>query len=138
MDAAKLKAILSPPYEAAFKIFTSKSLDEKNLQEVTDGLSYKLFHLDGSDIKSKHDLFDQFQQIMQFPDYFGHNWDALDECLRDLEWLPALGYVLYFSSPEVFINTSPIEFKIFLEVIQSAFDYWTPQQIAFQLIMVTD
>jgi hypothetical protein len=138
MDAAKLKAILSPPYETAFKIFTSKSLDEQTLQEVVDGLDYKLVHLDGKTIKSKQDLFDQFQQIMQFPDYFGHNWDALDEFLRDLEWLPSLGYILYFSSPEVFINTSPIEFKIFLEVIQSSYDYWTPQQIAFQLIIVTD
>ena len=30
-----------------------------------------------------------------FPDYFGHNWNALDECLRDLDsWMPAKGYIL--------------------------------------------
>ena len=29
-----------------------------------------------------------------FPHYFGQNWDALDECLNDLEWLPGTCYVL--------------------------------------------
>lgn len=31
---------------------------------------------------------------LQFPSYFGYNWAAFDECLGDLMWLPATGYVL--------------------------------------------
>jgi hypothetical protein len=34
-------------------------------------------------------------KALRFPDYYGDNWDALDECLRDLEWLPAPGYALF-------------------------------------------
>ena len=39
-------------------------------------------------------LFDEMAAAFQFPDYFGENWAALDECLADLSWLPAAGYVV--------------------------------------------
>jgi hypothetical protein len=39
-------------------------------------------------------MFAEFAAAWQFPPYFGENWAALDECLADLEWLPARAYVL--------------------------------------------
>lgn len=40
-------------------------------------------------IKTKEALLDELYQRLRFPDYFGDNWDALWECIRDLSWLPA-------------------------------------------------
>ena len=34
---------------------------------------------------SEEDLFRALASALQFPDYFGHNWDAFDECLREVD-----------------------------------------------------
>jgi RNAse (barnase) inhibitor barstar len=38
-------------------------------------------------IRSKAKLLAILADKLRFPGYFGHNWDALEECLRDLSWL---------------------------------------------------
>jgi hypothetical protein len=45
-------------------------------------------------IKSKAALLEALFVALRFPDYFGGNWDALDECIRDLCWLPSGDVVL--------------------------------------------
>lgn len=34
-------------------------------------------------IKSKQSLMERLKQIFNFPNYFGYNFDALEECLND-------------------------------------------------------
>lgn len=42
-------------------------------------------HLFG--INSKEELFRQFSEKLEMPDYFGYNWDAISDCLRDFHWI---------------------------------------------------
>jgi hypothetical protein len=37
---------------------------------------------------SKQDMMAVFAHGFDLPRWFGHNWDALADCLTDLEWLP--------------------------------------------------
>lgn len=38
-------------------------------------------------VESKTELLALLEEGLGFPDYFGANWDALEECLGDLSWL---------------------------------------------------
>jgi RNAse (barnase) inhibitor barstar len=40
-------------------------------------------------LRRKDDLFRALESGLKLPAYFGRNWDALEECLRDLSWLGA-------------------------------------------------
>jgi len=38
-------------------------------------------------ICTREGLFDAYESELRLPHGFGRNWDALDECLRDLSWI---------------------------------------------------
>ncbi len=38
-------------------------------------------------VNGKQDLLELLKDKLKFPDYFGFNWDALNDCLADFTWL---------------------------------------------------
>lgn len=38
-------------------------------------------------IRDKRAVLACYAEGLRFPDYFGWNWDALEDCLRDLAWI---------------------------------------------------
>jgi hypothetical protein len=72
----------------------------------------------GAKCRSSHALFDEFAAAWQFPPYFGENWDALDECLADLEWLRAQAYVLIVADALQLLDEEPTDtFRLFVEIV---------------------
>lgn len=42
--------------------------------------------LDAEGLKDKASLLTAIGHALDFPDYYGANWDALEECLNDMSW----------------------------------------------------
>lgn len=84
--------------------------------------------ISGASCRSASGLFAEMARVLEFPDYFGHNWDALEECLADLEWLPAKGYVVLFTDAQLILPDDEEEFATFLEVLSDAGEAWASGQ----------
>ncbi|MBC2908238.1 barstar family protein [Streptomyces cupreus] len=44
----------------------------------------RVLRLDSSDLMTEEGIYDTFAEVLQFPGYFGRNWDAMVDCLDDL------------------------------------------------------
>jgi RNAse (barnase) inhibitor barstar len=93
----------------------------ESLVRSPTGLALKI--IKGRHCKTPAHLFAEFARALEFPDYFGHNWDALEECLADLEWLPAKGYILLITDAECVLPDEE-EYETFLEILRDAGEAW--------------
>lgn len=117
---------------------SAADLDLEELAVICQEQDFQLGHLDGATITNKAEFFTACATALQFPSYFGHNWDALEECLTDLEWLPASGYLLLYSHPKPFAQTHPKDWKTLIEIFQSAIDEWNETDIPLYIVFSGD
>ncbi len=75
-----------------------------------------------ADIGSKAALLDELAQRLRFPDYFGTNWDALEECIRDLSWLPAGPVVLRHTDMPLADDAANL--RTYLSILGDAVEKW--------------
>ena len=58
-----------------------------SLREAYDGIGaagWSAGVIHGREIDGRTDMFEQFATALKFPDWFGGNWDAFVDCLREL------------------------------------------------------
>jgi RNAse (barnase) inhibitor barstar len=94
----------------------------ESLVHPPPGLVLKI--IKGLHCKTPATLYAEFARALEFPDYFGHNWDALEECLADLEWLPAKGYILLITDAASVLSNDETEYETFLEILRDAGEAW--------------
>lgn len=91
---------------------------------------FALRTIQGKKCRTPSDLFGEFARALAFPDYFGHNWDALEECLADFEWLQAKGYILLIHDAEAVLPLDEEEYETLLEILSDAGEAWSKGQTA--------
>jgi RNAse (barnase) inhibitor barstar len=76
--------------------------------------------LDGRAITEAAELLGACAAAWQFPPWYGHNFDALADCLVDLSWLPAPGYLLHWRHAELLAAAAPVDYATACQVFRTA------------------
>jgi hypothetical protein len=73
-------------------VYRASRTDE--ILAATHGSGLHVARIDLGGAAAKEALLARIAGALAFPSWFGGNWDALEDCLSDLSWMPAAGYVL--------------------------------------------
>lgn len=110
--------------------FTREGPAEEELSE----LAIALVRIDGDSTVDDGELLDALAVGFSFPDYFGRNWDAAEECLRDLSWLAADGYVLVVRAAQALWRRDPRLPGRLVESWLFCAEHWARRETPFHLV----
>ncbi len=95
------------------------------LNLAADKLGVRILTIDGRKMQTAEAVYTEMAAVCEFPWYFGRNWDALDECLCDMEWMPAAGYCLLVTDAELMLlNDQHSQRDVLLSVLSRATEEW--------------
>ena len=124
--ATTLQALLADPAAAGLYRLASRRRTAA-LREEIERAGLRCAVLDGAAIADKASFLRACADALAFPAYFGHNWDALEECLTDLSWLspaPAGGSVLLYTQAAPFIRQAPADWATARAILEAAVAHW--------------
>lgn len=110
-----------PGREEIFLELAGKDLKAEEIEKLFSPLGFFTVRLDGAELSSKAALLSALAAGLKFPSYFGHNWDALLDCLRSLpDFIKAGGYAVIIEGSGFFLADSPEDRKIFRDIAETA------------------
>lgn len=133
MNTAKLEAALSEAARAGPHEFPLASLAD--LQAAAKNLGFPLAHIDLARARDKDDLLAALAIALNLPDWFGHNWDALGDCLSDLSWKPASGYLIFIEGHDSLRASHPADFSTLMEIFSEAAEHWRESGVPFWALL---
>ncbi|MCL2296939.1 MAG: barstar family protein [Proteobacteria bacterium] len=99
--------------------------------EAREKSALHYFAVDIADVHNKVQLLKQLAETLEFPDYFGHNWDALYDVLCDEAWFGDTGIVLHLKHTTSFEKLAADDWLTLCETLKEAIDYWRSSDLPF-------
>lgn len=91
--------------------------------------------LDLAGCTDKDELLARFAAAFEFPAWFGSNWDALADCLDDLDWLPGAGHLLVLERVADLRAAAPETLATVLEILAEISRAWQARGLPFWVLV---
>jgi hypothetical protein len=81
----------------------------------------------------KAEMLAAFARALDFPAWFGGNWDALEDCLTDLSWSDADGHVILIEGAA---QAGGDDLGVLEDILASAASFWAARGRPFFAVFV--
>lgn len=129
MKTQELRELLADPAQAG--AYFVDAADTEALAEAGAFLEFAVARIDLDGCGDKHELLRRMAAALNFPDWFGHNWDALADSLEDLSWLPAGGYLLLLERAQDWQAQAGEDAAVLLDILNEASAQWAEARKPF-------
>ena len=123
MSGKLIQRLQDPSRSGAYRV--------SRVDEVEDAVRGSNLSLVRVAFAHKAALLNNLASAFGFPDWFGHNWDALEDCLTDLSWRDAPGYVLLIESPR-----PGDDLGVLVDILRSSAEFWAGRGKPFFALFV--
>lgn len=129
---SKWQALLSGEVKpGVYRLPTHTSAEA--VEHAVGPAGWRVFVLDGNKVSDKATFLSEAAKTMDFPNYFGKNWDAFEDMLNDLGWAPAKGYVILYAHAERYARLP--DWRTVLSIFQVAVQRWQKAGIPMYIFL---
>lgn len=91
------------------------------IASIAEAAGWRFLHLDLGNVDSKYEFLKAAGTTLGFPEWAGHNWDAFEELVNDLSWLPpAEGYLLLIERSSRLADADEASLRMALDILGNA------------------
>jgi RNAse (barnase) inhibitor barstar len=112
-------------------VYHMPHMDTAPIVAAAEDEGFATFRVDLAAASDKEQMLEAIGRALDFPEWFGRNFDALADCLGDMAWRPAEGYLVLLEHCDRIHGLAEQDFVATLQVFQQAADDWREQGIAF-------
>lgn len=133
---SELDFLLADPDQAG-AVFITKDVSQSVLQ-AAHALHFMVRVADLAECVDHDTALAVIARALEFPEWYGANWDALADCMSDLSWLPGDGYLLLLDNAERWRRRDRAGFETLLDICRITADFWREIGIPFWTVAAMD
>jgi len=133
MSSVDPRELLADPVQAGAYFIDAR--DARALADAAVELEFALAQVDFAGCDGKDEALARIARGLRFPAWFGGNWDALDDCVNDLSWWPAPGYLLLIENAGAWQARYGDDAATLVEILNDAAQDWAKTRTPFWALL---
>lgn len=116
-----------------------RRLEDATIEELEAGaekLEWRCVVLDGAEVEDRESFLQMCDEAFGLPDWFGMNWDALEECLIDLDLGEDEGVLVVWASWGLLAEAEPKAFATALDILGGAVRSWAQDGVRGGVVLL--